>query len=400
MSARGPARARVVSRARMEAIFALGAMAFALATGGVVVGGAVLLARALQRAGGSSPSPAELGRAIGLAPQGTHDAVGEREGIRLHAQWTTVRRGSGKRRRTVRVMRYAASIDPPLRMGLRVGREGPLDELFDSIGMTGDVVVGDAGLDAVLRIHAIEGAHAAAVLADPAVRAALLAGAQYGSFGVTDDSVACGHDRWAQTPSEVAGAIERVHAIARSLRDARARARAPWELALDGSWGAIARTEAMQWSPEHTRLAARAGDAWVLLQIAVRDGRLITHLALRFDAPLGMGLRITRTGMGAQLGALLGAQDVQCGHAAFDDAFTVKAADAETARHVLAEGGADAIVQLASVMPELEVSDAGADASIGTVLVDARAAGSAMQAAVDLARALRGGGGRRAGAYR
>jgi len=384
----------------MGALIFLFTIVVAVAGGAVLVALVVLLVQAIQRGIGPSVPPSELGRAIGLVPQGTHDAVGERDGIRLHARWTTVSRGSGKSRRTVRVMRYTAIIDPPLRMGLAIGREGFLEGLFDSLGVSSDVVVGDAALDAALRIRAIDGPHAAAVLADPGVRGALLAGAQYGTFGVTDDQVLCGHDRWARDASELAGSIERVHAIARSLRDARARTRASWELALDGSWGAIARTDAMQWSPERTRLATRAGDAWVILEIGVLEGRLITRLALRFDGPLGMGLRVARTGMGAQLGALLGAQDVQCGHRAFDDAFTVKAKDAEAARSVLAEGGADAIVRIASVMPELEVTDAGADASIGTVLADARVAGSAMQAAIDLARALRGGGGAPAGAYR
>src|SRR5688500_6835664 len=125
----------------MGALIALLTLVVAVAGGAALVALVVLLVHGIQRGIGPSGPPSELGRAIGLVPQGTHDAVGERDGIRLHARWTTVSRGSGKSRRTVRVMRYTAIIDPPLRMGLAIGREGFLEGLFDSLGMSGDVVV-------------------------------------------------------------------------------------------------------------------------------------------------------------------------------------------------------------------------------------------------------------------
>lgn len=298
-------------------------------------GGLLVLSRWMERREGPDTLPSDHGREAGLTPEGPHDAFGERDDITVHARWTSVRRGLGSSSRVVSIMRYRAMLDPPLRMGLE--------------------------LDRALRVRAIDDAHAAAVLGDPEVQLALLAGSERGDLHVSDTEVVITHDGWADSPDAVGEGIDTVHRIARALLDSRARALADWEVALDDAWGEIARAGAMEWQPERSRLVTRANDAWLSLEVVAERGELVTQLTLRFDAPLGL---------------------------------TIQRKDAE-------DHGADAIVRLAARMPELDVDDRGATARARELLSDPHAAADVMRAGRDLARALRGGGASgRIGAYR
>jgi hypothetical protein len=200
------------------AVFLLVASGFA--------GGVLALSWLLRKGDPPVPAPSELGRAIGLTPEDTHEAHGERDGIEVHAKWTSVRRTVGQGRRVVQVMRYWAVIEPALDVGLEVGRSGVLDGFVGTLGASEDVASGDDELDATLRFGARDASQVQALLRDPDVKRALLEGARRGALGVVDGHVALGHDGWAGSPEALRASVDAVRDLARALGAAQARAHA------------------------------------------------------------------------------------------------------------------------------------------------------------------------------
>jgi hypothetical protein len=373
----------------------LAGLAAATVVGGTVGYGVYRLATRPR-----GPGPSELGRALGLTAHGSHEVRGTRGVVPVGARWTTERRGSGKRSRTVRVMRYWADLQPSLRMGLGIGVQGFFDPMFHSIGLGSDMQVGDPALDQAFVIKALDADHAGRVLRDRETAAALLALRGEGSLSINDAQLVLRHDGWARDASGLGARLDVLHRAAAALLASRRAARAQWEPHLDTTWGAIARTEGLTYDPHRTQLAGRIGDAWVQLDVVSIGDGIGTTAWMRFARPLGIGLRVFRGGLAHTLGAMLGGQDVQCGHRVFDDAFIVKATDPDAARSMLAGGGAEAFVKLAQIAPDVEANDDGIRLSTRQLIHDARAIGTIVRAMSDATRAFGSGGPASQGAYR
>lgn len=383
----------------MEALLVILVMGGAgLAFVGVLVGLIVLLS---HRSKQQSATFAASVRALGLTQQGSHEASGVRDGIGVRVVLTTESRGSGKNRRRVNVTRYYAQLDPPLRMGLEVHEQTAiLGELLDFAGLSSDIELGDPALDAALRIKALEPDHARAILRAPDVQRPILAACAAGRFAISDPHAFLQHDRWAVEQRELSSSLEPLWAVARGLSAARRQWRARWEHALDASWGGLAGTDGLAYDGVRSRLGGRVGETSIDVGIHTERGALVTRASARFAAPLGLGMKVYRTGVAQNIGKLFGAQDVQVGVAAFDAVYTVKATDAEGVRRVLSEGGADAILRLQSIASEVTADDAGVSVRVDGVLHDARATSTLVRGLVEAARAMRPGGSVSIGAFR
>lgn len=381
-------------------VFAFAFFMLFLAIGAV---GVVLLAVWLSSAQAkrSRRQFAESARALGLTPHGEHEASGTRDGVGVRLVLTTETRGSGKNRRKVRVTRYYAFLDPPLRMGIAVGEQTAFfGELLDLAGLSSDITLGDDALDRALRIRALEPDHARAILRSEDVRAPILTACARGNFALSDERAFLQHDGWANDQRGISSRLEPLWAVAHAVATARRRWRASWEPALDAAWGGLASSDGLTYDGVRSRLDGRIGDMAIAVGIDTERGALVTRASATFDAPLGLGLSVHRTGFAQNLSKLFGAQDVQVGVPAFDALFTVKAADAEGARRALGDGGAQAILSLQSIASEITMDDAGMKLRVDGALHDARAVSKLVRALSDAARAMRPGGPVSIGAFR
>lgn len=343
----------------------------------------------------------ESARALGLTPQSAHEASGARDGVLVRVVLATERRGSGKNRRTVRVTRYFAELDPPLRMGIAVGEQTAFfGELLDLAGLSGDITLGDDALDRALRIRALEPDHARAILREGAVRAPILSACAAGHFALTDARASLQHDGWSIDVHSISSRLEPLWAIAHGVAAARRRWRASWEPAVDASWGGLASTDGLAYDAMRSRLVGRVGDAMIEVAIGMERGTLVTYARATFPGPLGLGLSVQRTGFAHNVSKLLGSQDVVVGVPAFDTLFTVRAHDEEGARRALADGGGQAIVSLQSIASEVTADDTGVKVRVDGILHDARAVSTLVRALSDAVRAMRPGGPVSIGAFR
>lgn len=384
----------------MEALFALCSL-FGTVVGMVAFVG-VLVWWGQHQAKVQRQRFAQAAQQLGLTLAGDHAAHGSRDDVGVRVVLTTESRGSGKNRRQVRVTRYFAHPDPPLRMGLAVSEQTAFfGELLDFAGLSNDITLGDAALDSALRIRALEPDHARAVLLDAGIGPAILAACAAGRFSLDDNGAALQHDGWAVHAHEIQRRLDPLHAVARGIAAARRRWRAGWEHALDASWGGLALTESLTYDPSRTQLYGRIGDTTIQVAVVTEKGTLVTRAEARFDPPLGLGMQVYRTGVAQNLGKLFGAQDVQVGVPEFDVLFTVKASDEAGVRRVLGDGGgAHAILKMASIAADVSADDQAIRASVGGVVGDPRAVAGLVRAMSEAARAVRGGGAVAAGAYR
>ncbi|UJR78456.1 hypothetical protein [Sandaracinus amylolyticus] len=384
----------------MEALLGLVVM---LAIGGAFVAFVVLLVVLGQKQAQKNRERfARAAEALGLTLQGTHEAVAVRDGIAVRVHLTSESRGSGKSRRRVNVTRYYAYPDPPLRMGLELSEQTAFfGDLLDFAGLSNDVTLGDAALDAALRIKALETDHARAVLREPMVGPPILEACRIGRFALADGQGFMQHDQWALDAPQLGARLDCLHRVMHALVAARRRWRASWEHALDGAWGAIATTEGMTYDAARSQLYGRVADTSVQVVVTTEKGALVTRAEARFEPPLGLGLSVYRTGVAQNLGKLLGAQDVQVGVAAFDALFTVKATDEAGARRALGGEAADAIVRISSLARDVSADDGAIRVHIDGVAHDPRAVGALVRAMCEAARGMRGvGAAAPAGVYR
>ena len=142
------------------------------------------------------------------------------------------------------------------------------------------------------------------------------------------------------------------------------------------------------------------GDPTNQRAVTTEKGKLDTRAEARFDPPLGLGMQVYRTGLAENLGKLFGAQDVQVGEPEFDAVFTVKARDEANVKQVLANGAAQAILQLAAIAEDVSADDQAIRVSVPGVMSDPRAVATLVRAMGEAARAVRGGGVVALGAFR
>lgn len=310
---------------------------------------------------------------LGLTLTGERSAHRLRAGVTASVLLTSESRGSGKSRHTVSVTRYAATPPAPLRMHLRVTPQSAFfGDIADALGMVEDVIVGDPHFDPLFRVAAAEKDHAAAVLAGEPARALVMA-RRAGNVRVDDHTVRAQHDGWDLDAGVIAANLDALETAARALFESRTRNVAVWERSCAASWGSVAAGEQLIFDARSTCLHGTLEGARVWIAADTAHGKWVTKIVARFAEPLEVGLEIYPARFLQSVSRFFGAQDVEVGHAAFDEAFMVKAQHPETAQQIVGPEIAAALVELLGRALDVRVDDQGVTATVEGVVMDPRA---------------------------
>jgi hypothetical protein len=321
-----------------------------------------------------SRNPAEMARDVpGLVQLGAFEARGTREGVQVSVLWTLVTtKDQWGVERDVGTMRYTGLIDPGLRMGLGLQNENDALDWMLRVEEVGDLHIGVAPLDSSFRVRAFDPDHARRVLSQPSVYEPLVAlRRSVPRMAVTDGHIVAS-DAWEPNASDLGWRLELVHRSVRALMDVRAREPASWEPELGRLWGHVASARGLTYDPIGTRLGGVIHDAHVQLDVVATKNGLGTSAWVRFETPLDVGLYVFAARKRSMLQTLFGGQDVECGHAAFDKAFVVKASRPDVARGILQRGAAEALLALSSV-GDVAANDQGVRLYVPRLLADPQA---------------------------
>lgn len=362
-----------------------GALAFVL-IGGCLVGLVVfIILFAAQQSKKTLATFAASAGQLGLTLEGARSASRVRAGIAAQIVLASESRGSGKSRRTVSVTRYFAKPPAPLRMNLVVTPQlAFFGDVADALGISSDIVIGEPGFDAAFRVAATEPELARSVLRGDA-GLNLLHATSAGRVRADDHVVRMQHDGWDVQPAIIARNLELVEAAARSLAEARARVAASWEDECRRVWSSLANAEGLEFDPGATRVHGAKSGAGIWLFVDTEKGAYRTRLIARFATPLDIGLSVYPTRFMQSVSKLLGAQDVRVGHSAFDEAYTVKAADADAARAVLTTDVAEALAMLLAGAEDVRVDDDGLTLHVPGIQLDPRSLSAILRDAITVA---------------
>jgi hypothetical protein len=251
--------------------------------------------------------------------------------------------------------------DRPLKRGLRAARISAAGRLFGSVFGQRDLQVGNDEVDRAFKIEGQDAAQIRALLGDRAVASALMG--PYGAFSplLTDASVRLEASGIVVDQASLEPAVRGAVAIARALGTAWEQLRpSAEEQRITRPWQRVCERAGLSYDARAMVARGSKGDVQLRVELVLDDKRgWVTELQALFSPPLGVGLElVTQRGL-AMLKRILGGQDIQLGHRAFDDAFVVKGADLELIRQMLTGKACDALVELHGRTDELRVRDAG-----------------------------------------
>jgi hypothetical protein len=274
---------------------------------------------------------------------------GERRGVCFVAGGRTVVRHTSEGTETERFMHWMAEIDPPLWMGLSASlrQGGLLTDLFNV--NTRQVNAWDPGrLQQLFAVRANDGYDPWDLLS-VAVQARL-------EVTVDDHSVRFERSGYALDPQMVGQALDGVTMIAERLKLARARlGPAQWELDAAAAWGAFATRYSMQFDRERLRVSGPLEGSKA--EVRILGGAVPrTRVRVRFPNPLGLGLYVG-LGQVSGIAKFFGAQDIEVGDPAFDQAFVVRGGPESMVRQVLHAQMRAELLGFASRGARVEIQD-------------------------------------------
>jgi hypothetical protein len=323
---------------------------------------------------------------------------------RLEGQQVSLRievRGSGKSRQTYTVASSTLSL--PLDLGLRVTKQGFLDDTLASLGLKRDIKIGDPAFDAAFSIEADEPDRVRALLT-PGLKQALWAlpepfmlsdsGFSMSTQGAIDD------EKW------LVWALRAAANVAAQMKEARKRVpvasplaghRAEWKRFAASVGLSRMSTPLCMWGDlEGTRISARA----------VRVGPLAYQMEVQvyFALPLHMRLFVRPAGTFDDVATFFGREDHRLNDPAFDPAFVVQSARADRLPEVLDEGARRRLMDLNRRFGAVQVSDEGISIRSASMTADPRAipalVGHLRETAKRISENATGRGAARAGPYR
>ncbi|HSN98447.1 MAG TPA: hypothetical protein VLS89_09115 [Candidatus Nanopelagicales bacterium] len=291
----------------------------------------------------------------------------------------------------------------PLDLGLDVGPEAPWDDLLAG-GQGGDPVrTGDPAFDMGFQIRADEPNRARALLT-PALRDTLR---RCGDLvRLTDLGVSLSHRGACLDPAWIRWALRNAANVATLVDNARRRVplatplaghRPGWrqlaaELGLNSTRAPLGVWGAFEGSPI-CAYAARTGPLAYGLEVAVR-----------FERPLGVDLRIKPAGAIDALCAMLGGDDRRVGDPAFDRVFSVRCARSDRLPGVLDAEARERLLELSRRAGAVRVLDEGVSVRAPVLPAEPQAVlelvAQIRDAVARLERNARSGQERRVGPYR
>lgn len=328
--------------------------------------------------------------------------VGVRGGLEVRVGTRVVVSGSGDNQSTTYYTYAEAGYGRSLDMGLGVSPTDSLMKVWSSLVGDNDLQIGDPELDPAYTIRAAEPELARRLLTTPYVAEALrhLAPARFAPS--LDDACARGERRGKTFDPGVLGAvIDQTLDLAHRVRSAREIiGLSSAEHVVQTAWRSVAEARGLQLDVAQTRMSGRYEGMFVEVDASLRGDKRWTSFVVRFDRPLGVGLRLTKQGALSSFGRMLGVQDIVVGDEVFDARFVVKGAPEAAVRAALTPEVRGRLVELQSQATTLQVEDDRLQAEVGWLVADAASVESALAAVAAAGAALARVSNPEAGPYR
>lgn len=245
-----------------------------------------------------------------------------------------------------------ATIEPELRMDLRVSSASSAGRFFEALG-GGRPTLGDPELDRCFDVSCSELDHARRVLARGAGAALLHVRGRQEGLRIDDRTVVSRFGGWGLSFDTLRVAMEDCAHVASALIFARAREPASWEPEVLRGWSSLAGSLGLVFDPHRTELRGTVRGLSATARVDVEGGAhtvVVTELA----APLGLGLSLTRQSDGF-LASWFKGQDIKIGDAFFDRAFVVKGEPEEQVRRLLKGAPAQRLLTILSRARDVSV---------------------------------------------
>lgn len=254
----------------------------------------------------------------------------------------SVMEGFGVERRTL--VRGVLTLERPLGLGLLVRRKGLPSRVLGRFGP--ERGSGDRALDRIAHVHGDDRARLMVLLTEELRQALTSALARWPELEVTDRDVRVHLRRPESDPQRLYDLVQTMIELASALEEARDDVPAP-EAVLPwvAGWEPVARALELEWQPS---IPAMRGElrGRPVLAAASREARGYEAMVRLWFGPhteVGLVLR-------PQIepgGPWSSGQDIEVGHAAFDDAFVIKGYDPDEVRSYLGPGMRQRLLQLA-----------------------------------------------------
>ncbi len=323
---------------------------------------------------------------LGLTPEGQRRLVGVRSGV--HVRVRHVREGSSDNRSSWTYVE--ATIDPPLRLGMRVHAQGWLGSAFSEL--TGkDIPVGDPSFDRDFAVSAVEQSEMARFLNAEFRRALATVRVQYRSLWLTDDEVLIKLKGWKVDARTLGPALDAaVNLSSGALAARRAMGPTARERAVIDSWSRVATESGWAFDREQLSLTGAVGRAKFQVVPVLNRSGWSTRFRVSFDRPLGVDLQLRKQGAFSAVGRFLGVQDIVIGDPRFDDSFTVKGSNPDGVRHVLDDEALRTdLLTLLGAARTLEVGDNHVEATAHGLVDQAPSLRHSLDLVAAVARGLR-----------
>jgi hypothetical protein len=238
--------------------------------------------------------------------------------------------------------------DPPLDLAFRA-HPLQLRDAAERLSLDEDILFKDAKFDRAYRIRGIDRASVTA-LCTPAVQQALM------ETRVAADDAGMRAVLAVGAPA-VASMLRRFVIVARAVREALPGVPPPGPLAeCVPRWQAFARERGLSMRVWPMRLAGRSREHDVLARSVFDGAAYGFEVDVTHAAPLGIALSVKQVQDVAPIDRDVGL-DIRVGHAAFDDAYVVRAKDARRARELLDAEVCTALHALGVRRGELSLDD-------------------------------------------
>lgn len=316
-------------------------------------------AQTCQQLGLTLGPPRRRGVFSGSAPTIHMPMQGQRAGMNVEIGIRVVVRRSGNNRSTEYYTYCKVDFTESLDLGLHMRTAGMLGRAWNALAGQSDLQVGDPELDPLYEIRAIDAEHARALCRIPYVREGLLWHAP-SSFApaIGDERVYLETSGRKLDHRTLAGVLDGAVDLARRIVAGRAQiGLSEGQRAVTERWRLVAQRYGMSVDVEATKIEGRVDGVHVEVDAQIRRNNRITVFTVKFDRPIGVGLKMTRQNSLHSVGKLLGMQDIETGDENFDVRFLVKGNPPDRVRQMLTPEVRVRLAQLSDQAAKLEVHD-------------------------------------------
>ena len=164
--------------------------------------------------------------------------------------------------------------------------------------------------------------------------------------------------------------------------------KAQWETALVENWKYVASQNGLLFDPTKMSIEGTYKGFPLTISLSTSADKWLTEFGLKFPRSLMVGLRIIPENSIHKAFTWLGAQDIEAGIKAFDDAFIVKAKNIAVAKQMLQPDFCNRLVALSKKSSDFSIDDESMSVTYSVILGDAKTLKSYIEGIVSNARLL------------